>query len=116
MTGVAPQSATTSAVAQKVKAGQITASPGPIPQAISTSRSASVPLEQAIAWRAPQNAASSALERAHLRSLDELAMRQHARNRVVDGAAEPAALRGDIDERDRPLVEAGMLIHDQVPV
>ena len=51
------------------------------------------------------------LERAHLRSVDELAMREHAGDRVVDGAAEPAALRGDVDERDRPLVEAGMLIH-----
>jgi hypothetical protein len=59
MTGVAPQSATTSAVAQKVKAGQITASPGPMPHAMSTRRSASVPLEVAIACRAPQNAASS---------------------------------------------------------
>ena len=48
-TGVAPNSATTSAVAQKVKDGQITASPGPIPLAISTSCSASVPLEHEIA-------------------------------------------------------------------
>ena len=38
-------------------------------------------------------------------------MRQHARDRVVDGAAEAAALRGDIDERDRPLVETGVLIY-----
>ena len=58
-TGVAPHRAGTSAVAQKVKAGQMTASPGPMPQAISTSRSASVPLEQVITWRAPQKAASS---------------------------------------------------------
>ena len=70
-----------------------------------------MPLEQVIAWRAPQNAASSALERAHFRAEDELAMRQHARDRVIDGAAEAAALRGDVDERDRPLVEAGVLIH-----
>ncbi len=48
-TGVAPASATTSAVAQKVKVGQMTASPGPMPQAINTKRNASVPLEQAIA-------------------------------------------------------------------
>ena len=48
-TGVAPNSATTSAVAQKVKDGQITASPRPIPLAISTSCIASVPLEHEIA-------------------------------------------------------------------
>src|SRR5499427_1370805 len=59
-TGVAPSSAATSAVAQNVKDGQITASPGPIPRAISTSTSASVPLAQLTAWRAPQNVASSA--------------------------------------------------------
>ena len=59
-TGVAPSSATTSAVAMKVKSGQITASPGPIAFAISTSSSASVPLAQPMAWRAPQKAASSA--------------------------------------------------------
>ncbi len=76
---------------------------------MSTRRSASVPLEQVIAWRAPQNAASSALERAHLGAEDELAMRQDARDRVVDGAAEAAALRGDVDERDWPLVQAGVL-------
>src|SRR5215831_823273 len=58
-TGVAPSSATTSAVAQNVKEGQITASPGPMPFAISTSTSASVPLAQLMAWRAPQNVASS---------------------------------------------------------
>ena len=59
-TGVAPSSAATSAVAQNVNDGQITASPGPIPFARSTSISASVPLAQATTWRAPQNAASAA--------------------------------------------------------
>jgi hypothetical protein len=41
-------------------------------------------------------------------------MRQNARDRIVDGAAEAAALRGDVDKWDRPLIEAGMLIHRQV--
>ena len=50
------------------------------------------------------------LKRAHFGAEDKLAMGQHARDRVIDGAAEVAALRGDIDERDRPLVEAGVLI------
>ena len=54
------------------------------------------------------------LQRPHLGSLDELAMCQHPGNRIVDGAAEPAALRGDVNERDRPLVEAGMLIHENI--
>ena len=54
------------------------------------------------------------LQRAHLRALDELAMREHARNRLVDGAAEAAALGGDIDERDRSLVQAGVLIHEDI--
>ena len=51
------------------------------------------------------------LERAHFRPLDELAMVEHAADRVVDGAAETAALGGNVDERDRAAVEAGMLIH-----
>ena len=55
-------------------------------------------------------------EGAHFRSLDELAMRQHASDRIVDGAAKTPALRRNVDERDRPLVEAGMLIHVKVPV
>ena len=40
-------------------------------------------------------------------------MLKYPGNCVVDGAAEPAALRGNINERDRPLVEAGMLIHEK---
>jgi hypothetical protein len=51
------------------------------------------------------------LERTHLGAEDELAMRQHARDCVIDGAAETAALRGNVDERDRPLVQASVLIH-----
>jgi hypothetical protein len=45
-TGVAPTSATTSAVAANVKVGQMTASPGRIAFAISTIIKASVPLAQ----------------------------------------------------------------------
>jgi hypothetical protein len=41
-------------------------------------------------------------------------MRQHPRHRVVDGAAEAAALRRNVDEWDRPLVQAGVLIHDEI--
>ena len=38
------------------------------------------------------------LELGHFRTVDELAMREHAGNRLIDRAAEPAALRGDVDE------------------
>jgi hypothetical protein len=55
-----------------------------------------------------------ALERPHLGAEDELAMRQDARDCVIDGAAEPATLRGNVDERDRPLVHTGVLIHDAI--
>ena len=49
------------------------------------------------------------LERAHLRAQDELAMIQHARDRRIDRAAQPATLRGDIDERNHGQI--GALIH-----
>ena len=70
-----------------------------------------MPLAQPMAWRRAAERRKLGLERPHLRPLDELAMREHAGNRIVDGAAEAAALRGDVDERDRPLVEAGVLVH-----
>jgi hypothetical protein len=38
-------------------------------------------------------------------------MCQHSGHCFIDGTAEAAALRGNIDERDRPLVKAGVLIH-----
>jgi hypothetical protein len=39
-------------------------------------------------------------------------MREHAVHRVVDGAAETAALRRDIDEGDGSFFHANMLVHD----
>jgi hypothetical protein len=41
-------------------------------------------------------------------------MHEHPGNRVVDGAAEAAALGGDVDERDRPLFKTSVLIHDTI--
>ncbi len=38
-------------------------------------------------------------------------MAEHARDRVVDRAPEAAALRRDVDERDRRVIEAGVLVH-----
>ena len=99
-TGTAPASATASPVAQKVKDGQNTASPRPMPLAISTIISASVPLAQLTTCFAPQKAASSASSLRDLRTVDELAMGEHAGSRLVDGFAEPAALRGEVDEGD----------------
>lgn len=52
-TGVAPSSATTSAVAKKVNGGTKTASPGPIPQAIRGMSRASVPEAQITQCLAP---------------------------------------------------------------
>jgi hypothetical protein len=34
-------------------------------------------------------------------TIDELAMGEYAGNRLIDGLAEPAALRGDVDEGQR---------------
>ena len=59
-TGVAPHSATASPVAQNVKDGHSTASPGPRPFAIKTISNASVPLAQLTTCFAPLKAASSA--------------------------------------------------------
>ena len=50
-------------------------------------------------------------ERPHLGSLDELAVRQHARNGVVDAAAQAAALRRNVDERNRTALKPRVLIH-----
>ena len=51
------------------------------------------------------------LERANLRPHDELAVAEHARDRVVDLAAEPAPLRGHVDERDRRGIGTSVLVH-----
>src|ERR1035437_3545621 len=58
-TGVAPSRAIGSAGAEKVKAGQMTSSPGPTPSALSTSVIASVPLPQPTACATPRCAAAS---------------------------------------------------------
>ena len=54
------------------------------------------------------------LEGADFRTENELVMGQYPRDGVIDGAAEPAALRSNIDERDRPLVQTGVLIHGEI--
>jgi len=51
------------------------------------------------------------LERAHLGAQDELAVLEHARHGVVDRRPEAAALCRHIDERDRCIIEAGVLVH-----
>src|SRR3954470_1158915 len=49
------------------------------------------------------------LELRHFRAVDELAMRKHPPDRIVDRFAEPPALRGDIDEGHR--FGTKMLVH-----
>ena len=49
------------------------------------------------------------LERSHFRTENELAVTEHARDRDIDSVAEPAALRGHIDERNHGW--GGALIH-----
>src|SRR5262249_16105501 len=53
-------------------------------------------------------------ESGHFRAQNELAMIEDARNRSVDGRSKPAALRGDVDKRDRWQVCAQ--IHESVGV
>src|SRR5580658_1958869 len=50
-------------------------------------------------------------ERPDLRPLDELAVRKHASNRIVDAAAQAAALCGNVDERNRTAFKPRVLIH-----
>ena len=49
------------------------------------------------------------LQLRHFGAVDELAMREHAPDRVIDRFAEPPTLRADIDERHG--VGTKMLIH-----
>ena len=50
-------------------------------------------------------------ERAHLGTLDELAMREHAADSVVNRAAKTSPLGGNVDKRNWLLVDAHVLIH-----
>ena len=49
------------------------------------------------------------LELRHFRAVDELAMRKHPPDRVIDRLAKPPALRADIDEWHG--IGAKMLVH-----
>ena len=101
-TGVAPTSATTSAVAQKVKVGQITASPRPMPlrhqhqhQRVGAARAGDRMLARR---RTPPDRVSSAVTSGPMMNW------QWSSTRAIASSiarAEPAALRGDIDERNR---------------
>src|SRR5207244_2440376 len=50
------------------------------------------------------------LQRGDFRAVDELAVSEHAADRLVDRLAEPAPLRADIDEGDR--FGGHVLVHD----
>jgi hypothetical protein len=53
------------------------------------------------------------LQLTHLRSKDELAMAEHARDCLVNRAPEPPPLRGKINERDGRRLDARMLSRDR---
>ena len=70
-----------------------------------------MPLAQLIACLRAAERRELLFERCHFRAEDELAMLGDARNRFVDLLAEPAALRGKIDEGNRLHVDTGVLVH-----
>ena len=97
-TGVAPNHATTSAVAAKVKLGQTTASPGRMPFAISTMASASVPFAQEMTWLRAAEGRKLGFERRDLRPEDVGAMVDDAQDRLVHCGADARALGAKVDE------------------
>ena len=102
-TGVAPASTTTSAVATKVKAGTNTASPGPMPSAISAKQQSvgAVGARRRSAC-APQNAASCRSSSATSGPRTYWPCFEHRGDRRLDAVAELLALCGEVDEgRDR---------------
>ena len=90
--------ATQPAVAKKVKLGQSTSSPGPMPSAISARRIASVPELTPSANRAPVNSASALLEFFHFRPEDEMAGAQHAQKSLAQFRLKRAVLRLEIEQ------------------
>ena len=52
-------------------------------------------------------------DRVYLGTEDELAMGEHARDRVVDLAAKAPALGGNVNERDWTVVHADLLIYEE---
>ena len=45
------------------------------------------------------------------RAENELAMVEHARDRLINRIAKPPPLRGDVNERNRGIVQPDLLIH-----
>ena len=99
-TGVAPTKATTSAVAQKVNDGHITASPGPIPIARKREHKGIGPAGAGHDVLGAAERRKLRLKSFHLRSENELAMIQDAGDCRVDSGPKPATLCGDVNERD----------------
>ncbi len=111
-TGVAPNQATTSAVAAKVKDGHEHRIAGLTPIAISASPARRCRWRSDSTCLAPQNVGELLLELGDLRAHDVLAVVDDAQDRVVHALADPAALRAEIDELDRLAglaPESGML-------
>ena len=99
-TGVAPMRAIDSAVAKKVKAGQMTSSPRPIPSASSTITSASVPFATPTVSRHAEVLGGLALELRDVRPEDEPPVLEHGREGLLQLRDERRVLRLDVDERD----------------
>jgi hypothetical protein len=55
------------------------------------------------------------LKLAHFRTHDELAVRKHLRNRIVDGFPKTLPLRSDVDKRNGSLIGAHVLVHETFP-
>ena len=69
-----------------------------------------MPLDTPIAWLRAAEGREVAFELADLGAVDELAVVRTRVDGVVDARAEAAALRRDIDERERSF-DAGVLVH-----
>ena len=100
-TGVAPSRAMHPAVAKNEYVLVMTSSPGPMPSAISTASSASVPDDTAIASPALEGRGQLALERLDLRAHDESLAVADAGDRGEDLVAKRPVLRVEVEERDR---------------
>jgi len=97
--GRAPLRAMVPAVAKNVKGLVMTASPGPIPSAMSASSSASVPEETPIPWRHWLYAANARLELLDARPQDEVLIRADLFDRRLDFCCERPVLRLQVQQR-----------------
>ena len=87
------------AVAKNEKVLVMTSSPGPMPSAISATRSASVPDDTPMASADAERGGELALERLDFRPLDEPLAVADARDRGEDLVAQRPVLRLEVEQR-----------------